>query len=194
MTVPGCQSCNQEKDRYDLYLRDVLGLSIELHDVPELKFLRDQTVKSALKVDTVRPARAMLLTYKRVYGVSKSGDYGVVALSVEADGDKMRTAFQWILRGIWYFHNKTVLNIEDFECVPYWGKDLSLGMSHLWPDFGEATTLPVGNSVRYRPVFCIEPAGGSCLILLNGRLLFNVLFNVQALESAFLQKQVPIDD
>jgi hypothetical protein len=187
MTIPACPRCNAAKDPYDLYLRDVFGLSIDIEDVPYLEFLRIAAVKSAMKEDRVRPARSIHVTYERQYGWLPTGDWGVVALKTVADGDKIREAFKWIVRGIWFFHRKTVLVLEDFACDGFQGENNLVGLRTRWPDFHESSASAVGSSVRYKFQSCeTDPPCGTCLIFMYGRLFFQTRFNVSAMKAASL--------
>lgn len=192
MVVAACRACNEEKAKYDLYLRDFLGLHIELHEVPELQFLRSDAIESASKETHIRPARAILATYKRHYGWTKTGDWGVVALKTVADGDKLRESFMWIVRGMWAYHQKTVLTLEDFACDGFPpGRNLP-ALRDLWPEFDERTAHAVGNSVRYRlEPYDTAPPSGTCLIWLYGRLLFQLRFNVLAMERTAIAAGIP---
>lgn len=185
MTVPACNRCNDEKSRYDLYLRDVIGLNIDIEDIPGLEFLRKAAIESAMKDDRVRPARSILVTYERKYGVLPSGDWGVVSLRTMADGDKINEAFKWIVRGIWFHDVRTVLQVDDFASESFRGANNLVGLKTRWPDFDSKAAMSVGTTVKYKlEHWGTEPPFGTCYILLYGRLFFQTRFNVSALRAA----------
>ena len=185
MTIPACRSCNQAKAASDLYLRDFLGLRFEVHDVPGLRFLREAAQNSALKPDRGRPAKAILSTWKDVYGPTWRGEWGLVAGSVTVEGDRVRMAFEWILRGIWFNHQNCPLQLDEFALEGFEGTDNLKARQFRWPDFNEETALGVGKSVRYRiTIFETIPPSGTCLIWMYGHLFFRVRFNESILKEA----------
>ena len=185
MTVPACERCNREKDKLDLYLRDFLGLRWETQEAPHLKWLAEAAICSASKEGVTRPARAMLSTWESLCVCSPSGDLKTVAGRVVVDGDRVRTAFRWIVRGLWFFHQKQALMVDDFQLWSFNGGDNQKRLKSVWPDYHSETAYAVGSSVRYNLLHWeTSPPSGICLILLYETLFFEANFNEKVLRSA----------
>lgn len=180
----------------DVYLRDFLGFRMEVVNVPELEFLREAAKASALKEDKIRPGRAILATWQSIYQVMPGGyDLKLVAGQVEIDGDRVRKAFEWITRGIYFNHQKSILEVRDFAMEGFTGDGNRKERERLWPDFDEKTACAVGNSVRYKFSFTdTNPPSGTCLIDIYDRLFFRMRYNVAVLIEAAEAKGLVIPE
>ncbi|GMU30581.1 MAG: hypothetical protein AMXMBFR19_09190 [Chthonomonadaceae bacterium] len=196
MTIPACKQCGDEKSMEDVYLRDFLGFRMEVVNVPELEFLREAAKASALKEDKIRPGRAILATWQSIYQVMPGGyDLKLVAGQVEIDGDRVRKAFEWITRGIYFNHQKSILEVRDFAMEGFTGDGNRKERERLWPDFDEKTACAVGNSVRYKFSFTdTNPPSGTCLIDIYDRLFFRMRYNVAVLIEAAEAKGLVIPE
>lgn len=185
MTVPACEKCNREKDKLDLYLRDFLGLRWETQEAPHLKWLAEASLASASKEGAIRPARTMLSTWESICVCSPSGDLKTIAGRIIVDGDRVKAAFQWIVRGLWFFHQKQVLKLDDFQLSAFHGRENRERLKSVWPDYNTETASAVGSSVRYNLLhWQTSPPSGICHIFLYEALFFEANFNENALRTA----------
>lgn len=115
VTVPACQDCNRRKGLADEYLRDVLSVLVEIHQVPESQPMRDSAMSSAMREGRMPPIRQMLMTARQEATANARGELVRVDSVVTTRSERVRESFLWIVRGLHW----SLTGVRLPEDVPY---------------------------------------------------------------------------
>lgn len=100
LIVPACQSCNLAKSESDQDLRDLLANDYRISFDSRIETIRWKSVRAAQTNRSKMITRRNLRKVRSKYLVTEKGIiYGNIA-TVPIDGERVKDAFRWLVRGI----------------------------------------------------------------------------------------------